>query len=159
MKHMPEQRGTWKEQQIRKKRTYDKHAKEAPLIIGERVYTRNRPLGRNKIQDAWDSTVYRVIQKQGNNNVYVVEPADGLGRQRTINRVDLRKCVHGNQMVDEISTYDKHKRHGLSRDKRHSSNNAATSSSMVTNQNRLSPYLGFLLYFHKSQSYTFCNYT
>ena len=32
-------------------------------------------------------------------------------------------------------------------------------NSMVTNQNRLSPYLGFLLYFHKSQSYTFCNYT
>ena len=30
---------------------------------------------------------------------------------------------------------------------------------MVTNQNRLSPYLGFLLYFHKSQSYTLCNYT
>ena len=25
---------------------------------------------------------------------------------------------------------------------------------MVTNQNRLSPYLGFLLYFHESQSYT-----
>ena len=25
---------------------------------------------------------------------------------------------------------------------------------MVTNQNRLSAYLGFLLYFHKSQSYT-----
>ena len=111
-----------------RKRTYDKRAKDAPLIIGERVYTRNRPLGRNKIQDAWDSTVYRVIQKQGNNNVYVIEPADGLGRQRTINRVDLGKCVHGNPMVDEISTYDEHKRHGLSRDKRHSSNNAATSS-------------------------------
>ena len=31
--------------------------------------------------------------------------------------------------------------------------------SMITNQNRLSPYLGFLLYFHKSQSYTLCNYT
>ena len=29
---------------------------------------------------------------------------------------------------------------------------------MVTNQNQLSPYLGFLLYFHKSQSYTLCNY-
>ena len=74
------------------------------------------------------TALYIVAQKQGNNNVYVVEPADGLGRQRTINRVDLRKCVHGNQMVDEISTYDEHKRHGLSRDKRHSSNNAATSS-------------------------------
>ena len=31
--------------------------------------------------------------------------------------------------------------------------------SMVTNQNRLSAYLGFLLYFHKSQSYTLCKYT
>ena len=31
--------------------------------------------------------------------------------------------------------------------------------SMVTNQNRLSPYLGFLLYFYKSQSYTLCKYT
>ena len=31
--------------------------------------------------------------------------------------------------------------------------------SMVTNQNQLSPYLGFSLYFHKSQIYTLCNYT
>ena len=32
-------------------------------------------------------------------------------------------------------------------------------TSIVTNQNRLSPYLGFLSYFHKSQSYTLCNCT
>ena len=84
-----------------RKRTFDKHAREAPLIIGQRIHTRNKPLGRNKIQAAWDSTVYRVLvmQKQGNNNVYVVEPADGLGRQITINREDLRKCVHGNPMA------------------------------------------------------------
>ena len=30
---------------------------------------------------------------------------------------------------------------------------------MVTNQNRLSPYLGFLSYFHNSHSYTLCNCT
>ena len=33
------------------------------------------------------------------------------------------------------------------------------SQSMVTNQNGLSAYLGFLLHFHKSQIYTLCNYT
>ena len=66
----------------------------------------------------------------------MVEPADGLGRQQTINRVDLCKCVHVNPIIDKISTYDEHKRHGLSRNKRHISNDAATSSCNSSNEDQ-----------------------
>ncbi|XP_048849544.1 uncharacterized protein LOC125719208 [Brienomyrus brachyistius] len=39
------------------------------------VYLRDRPLGRNKIQDAWKPTVHRVVEVLG--NTYTVEPVEG----------------------------------------------------------------------------------
>ena len=50
----------------------DKHASDrkvrhgrkthcAPLRLGQRVYIRSRPPGRNKIQDAWRPDVYKII--------------------------------------------------------------------------------------------------
>ncbi|KAG1936344.1 interleukin-1 receptor accessory protein-like 1-A [Pimephales promelas] len=45
------------------------------IVVGQIVYLRNRPLGRNKIQDAWHSTQYRVIEIQG--TTYTVEPVEG----------------------------------------------------------------------------------
>ena len=77
-----------------RKMVYDRHTRELPLSAGERVYLRNHAVkGRNKIQDAWDSKVYRVVSRQGTNHVYVVEPADGFGEQRTINRAEIRPCT------------------------------------------------------------------
>ena len=80
-----------------RKTRHDRHARELPLAAGERVYLRKHGvLGRNKIQDVWQPTPYRVVMRQGTNDVYVVEPADGFGEQRTVNRAALRLCVPGN---------------------------------------------------------------
>jgi transposase InsO family protein len=42
---------------MKRKRIFDKGAKEYVLPIGTHVYLRNRPMGRNKIQDAWNPSV------------------------------------------------------------------------------------------------------
>ena len=77
-----------------RKEIYDRHALDLPLAVGERVYVRNRQVrGRNKIQDVWDGTVYRVVSRQGLNHVYIVEPEDGRGAAKTINRTDIRICT------------------------------------------------------------------
>ena len=77
-----------------RKRIYDRHAKDLPLAAGDRVYTRNhRAKGRNKIQDVWDGRVYRVMCRQSINHVYIVEPEDGLGASKTVNRTDIRPCT------------------------------------------------------------------
>ena len=77
---------------------HDRQARELPLAAGEHVYLRNHGVrGRNKIQDSWRRTPYRVVARQGLNEVYVVEPVDGDGEPRTVNRSHLRPCVAGNE--------------------------------------------------------------
>lgn len=61
-----------------------------PIAIGQFVYIRNRPLGRNKIQDAWQSIPYRVIGVQG--TTYTLESVD-RGQTKRVNRVDIRPCM------------------------------------------------------------------
>ncbi len=63
------------------------------------MYLRHRPAGRNKIQDAWAPTVYRVVEVQG--TMYTVEPLEG-GPCRRVHRVDLRPCV--NPVVEPAAT-------------------------------------------------------
>ena len=77
----------------RRKKLYDQKAKEHPLVPGQCVYVRKHVRGRAKIQDAWYSQVYRVVRRQGDNAVYVVEPADGFGEAKTVNRTELRVCT------------------------------------------------------------------
>ncbi|KAL2095623.1 hypothetical protein ACEWY4_007771 [Coilia grayii] len=60
------------------------------IDIGQLVYIRNRPQGRNKIQDAWQSVLYRVVRIQG--TTYTLEPVEG-GLTKRVNRVDIRPCV------------------------------------------------------------------
>ena len=82
-----------------RKACYDRGAQDLPLSDGEHVYRRKRGiLGRNKIQDAWDDTIYKVVSRQGTNDVYVIEPVDGLGRQHTLHRPSLKPCVPGNDV-------------------------------------------------------------
>lgn len=61
-----------------------------PVEVGEYVYLRHRPAGRNKIQDAWSPVVYQVVDIVG--TTYTVRPAEG-GPIRRVNRVDIRQCV------------------------------------------------------------------
>ena len=76
-----------------RKQQYDRHPRTKPseIGIGERVLTRNRTVrGRNKIQDKWSSTVYKVVQRHG--DVYDIEPADGTGQVKRVNRAELQVC-------------------------------------------------------------------
>ncbi|KAK3741212.1 hypothetical protein QZH41_006221 [Actinostola sp. cb2023] len=45
----------------RRKKASDQTAFDDPLEIGQLVYLRNKVKGRNKIQDSWSPTLYRVI--------------------------------------------------------------------------------------------------
>uniref|UniRef100_A0A8C2AXX8 Gypsy retrotransposon integrase-like protein 1 n=2 Tax=Cyprinus carpio TaxID=7962 RepID=A0A8C2AXX8_CYPCA len=59
--------------------------------VGQHVYLRHRPPGRNKIQDAWSPTVYRVLEVQG--TTYTVEPVGG-GPAKRVHRSNLRLCAN-----------------------------------------------------------------
>lgn len=62
-----------------------------PLVdVGQMVYLHHRPPGRNKIQDAWAATVYRVVDVQV--TTYTVQPLDG-GPVKRVCRSNLRPCV------------------------------------------------------------------
>lgn len=78
---------------LQRRQRYDRHprTKASHIEIGERVLSRNRAVrGRNKIQDKWSSVVYKVVQRRG--DVYDIEPADGTGKVRTVNRAELQVC-------------------------------------------------------------------
>ena len=61
---------------LRRKEHYNKSAKEAPIAVGTVVLLKSHPLGRNKIQDTWQPTPYKVVDKL-KGNVYIVQTADG----------------------------------------------------------------------------------
>ena len=70
--------------------------------MGDKAYIRNHGVrGRNKIQDIWDSTIYRVLRLSENT---VVEPDDGAGVSRTLNRQHVIKC-NVPQCVDRNLNY------------------------------------------------------
>ena len=59
----------------------------------KQVFLRNRVKGRNKIQDAWEKTPYRVTGTASDNSaVYTVESADGTGDPRRVHRTAIRVC-------------------------------------------------------------------
>lgn len=64
-----------------------------PIKVGHRVLLRNRPKGRNKIQDAWSSKVYLVVDVTEDEKGYLVEPADGSGVPKRVNRREVRPCL------------------------------------------------------------------
>ncbi len=59
--------------------------------VGLHVYLRHHPPGRNKIQDAWSSTVFRVLEVQG--TTYTVEPVEG-GPAKKVHRSNIRLCTN-----------------------------------------------------------------
>ena len=70
-------------------------SRDTSIAIGTRVLLRNHPSGRNKIQDHWDSTPYRVLDRL-QDNVYVIKLADGTGPAKNVTRkeiLDLSKSL------------------------------------------------------------------
>ena len=66
----------------------NKTTKECPIRIGTRVLIRNRVQGRNKIQDTWLSTPYKVVSYAGD-NVYGIQLADGSGPVKKVTRTEI----------------------------------------------------------------------
>ena len=88
---------------LKRKTRYDQKATANSLPIGTRVFLRNRVLGRNKIQDAWSAKPYRVVRQPTDGGpVYEVEPTNGEGPLKVVNRSDI---LDGRQVVwDELDT-------------------------------------------------------
>lgn len=61
-----------------------------PVEIGQLVYLRHWPQGRNKIQDVWGPAIYKVVEVQG--STHAVEPVEG-GPVKRVHRANLRPCV------------------------------------------------------------------
>ena len=81
---------------LRRRVRNDAKAQVTTLSVGTKVFLRNRVQGRNKIQDVWDSTPYKVVRRLDTDNTYIVESLDGQGIQRTIYRKDILDTSHLN---------------------------------------------------------------
>ena len=66
------------------------------IRIGSRVFVRNHPIGRAKIQDAWKSMPYKVLSCLDGGNVYIIQPADGFGGTKAVHRAEL---LNSNELV------------------------------------------------------------
>ncbi|CAC5426113.1 unnamed protein product [Mytilus coruscus] len=76
-----------------KRSSEQKYTPNHVLLEGSNVLLRNRVIGRNKIQDAWDARKYIIIKRiDPNKHVYFVEPLDG-GERRIENRMNIKPCV------------------------------------------------------------------
>lgn len=73
------------------------------LEEGDLVYTRNHAVrGRNKIQDAWDSTLYQVVRKpQEQGVVYSIAPVGQEGPVRQVHRTELRRAPASKPQEEE----------------------------------------------------------
>jgi len=80
--------------QLQAEKRRDHHSEEEyhiPIQKGQLVYLRNHVRGRNKIQDAWDSTPYKVVDVPADfyGSVYTVEPANYPGQTKKVHRSNL----------------------------------------------------------------------
>ena len=98
----------------KRKKIYDMKAKDYVLPIGAHVYLRNRPMGRNKIQDAWDPSVYIVTDHR--EDVYTVQPIKGRRTPRYINRRNLQLCISEPRQQDTGNATQKEQPRRLVRD-------------------------------------------
>ena len=64
--------------------------KSLSIPVGNIVYLRDHPLGRNKIQDAWKPETYVVVDEHTDPNVYYIRLQDGSGPVFPANRRQLR---------------------------------------------------------------------
>ena len=76
------------------KKVFNKKARDASLEVGTRMHFWNHPAGRNKIQDAFKDKIDRIVQRHGDQNVYLIKPVDGFGLPKTVGWAELKICEH-----------------------------------------------------------------
>ena len=89
------------QQQSEERKKQVRTTTEVDLAEGSLVLVRNRGvLGRNKIQDCWETQPYVVTRRVDlKGHVYEVSPHDGSGGFKIVNRVNLRVIPHD---IDEV---------------------------------------------------------
>jgi len=71
----------------------DRNTNDQQIENSQFVYLYSHPRGRNKIQDAWDPTLYKFQDTPGSTGVvYTVIPAHRNGPRKTVHRTLLRPC-------------------------------------------------------------------
>ena len=80
----------------RRNQNHNDQVNDGGFKEGEFVYLRNRVQGRNKIQDYWNPSAFRVVRgPSGAGVVYTVAPAVGDGRIRQVHRSEMRGVPDG----------------------------------------------------------------
>ena len=69
---------------------HDRKIKTDELEVGSKVFLRNRGVrGRSKLQDKYRPEVYKIIQKNQDKGIFLIEPEDGFGLAKWVNRTEL----------------------------------------------------------------------
>lgn len=76
-----------REEADKRKTRFDRHVREDPLSVGDTVILKNRPKGRNKIQDKWKEESYEVTEVR--DSVYTVVSCK-TGEQKRLHRNELK---------------------------------------------------------------------
>ena len=88
---------------LRRQNLNNAKADRTDLPIGARVFLRNRVKGRNKVQDAWSPTPFKVVKRINNSNTYVVESLDEERCRKTAYRTDI---LHAKNLVCHLGLPD-----------------------------------------------------
>ena len=75
------------------------------LPVGTLVYRRNHGLGRRKIQDVWESTVYQVVKCLDDvGRVYKIQSRNNPEQQKNVHRSQIRPITEKGALVSEPLT-------------------------------------------------------
>ena len=80
--------GRMEKEALRRPARNNLNATDTSLPVGARVFLRKRVKGRNKIQDVWNATPYKVTRQLDTGNTYVVTPLEGEEFRKTVHRKD-----------------------------------------------------------------------
>ncbi|KAL6465795.1 hypothetical protein MHYP_G00259280 [Metynnis hypsauchen] len=87
----------------RRNQNHNDQVNDCGFKEGQLVYLQNHAPGRNKIQDHWNSFVYRVVRSpEGMGAVYSVAPVNEEGPVRQVHRSELRAALGEQQHTVDI---------------------------------------------------------
>ena len=72
---------------MRRQEALNLKADNKDLPVGARVFLRNHPKGRCKIQDTWNDRPFRITEKK--ENIYKVEALDVRGEAKYVHRREI----------------------------------------------------------------------